>query len=172
MEPIVVEVDDLLHRAETLYRFVALFTDYENTVRDYGEKHKMTMTEVHTLVAIEANPGISATELADRFFCSKSAVSQLLSKLERSGYILRITDQSNSKKKQVFVTQVGKHICDLHRAFDVKALTKIYRYLLRSCSEEDISTFYHVMKIYNNIMDSAYRKRKASATAKKKTFSL
>ena len=160
MDPIFVTADDLLDRAEILYRFVALFSDYENTVRDYGDACKMTMTEVHTLSAIEANPGITATELAERFFCSKSAISQLLSKLERGGYIIRAVDQANSKKKMIFISQSGKKICNSHRSFDINALTKTYRYLLRDCTNEEIVTFYHVMSVYNKIMEGGRRKRK------------
>ena len=64
MKEWIITTQDLLEKAEMLYKFVDLFMDYENTPRDYGFGIEMNMAEVHMLSYIDANPGITITELA------------------------------------------------------------------------------------------------------------
>ncbi len=149
--------EELLEHAEILYRFVALFSDYEHATRDYGAQDMMSMSEIHILVAINEHPGITGAELADAFFITPSAVSQVLSRMESREYIVRVTKKG--KRKMIFCTMKGKELCDAHRAFDIKALTKTYNYLLRDCNPSEIRSFYKVMNIYNNIMMAGRKKR-------------
>ena len=149
--------EELLSRAEILYKFVALFTDYEQTVRDYGPNDAMSMSEIHILVHINEHPGITGAELAEAFLITPSAVSQILSLLESEDYIARFSKKG--KKKMIFCTMKAKQLCDAHRAFDIKTLTKTYGYLLRDCTHEEIHSFYKVMNVYNNIMNAGRQKR-------------
>lgn len=147
----------LLSKAEILYRFNMLFSDYEQTIRDYGNGILMSMSEIHILDYINQHPGTTGTEIAEQFLITSSAVSQVVSRLEKRGYITR-TSQKN-KKKFISSTPVGKQLCDNHHAFDVQALHKTYNYLLRDCTPNEIESFYKVMKVYNNIMMAGRRKR-------------
>lgn len=160
MEEWIVTTQDLIKRADILYKFVDLFSDYENTLRDYGCGVKMNMAEVHMISAIESNPGITTTDLSELSRRTKGAVSQILSKLESKKYIIRVSDPSDAKKKLLFVTANGKKLSDAHNDFDIHALTKTFNYLLRDCTKDEIYTFYKVMNVYNNIMESGKRKQK------------
>lgn len=157
MENVTVAPEKLLTQAEILYRFNVLFSDYENTVRDYGNGTFMSMTEIHMLVHINEFPGITGAELADWFLITASAVSQVLSRLERRGYVVRVAE--HGKRKKLYVTLAGKQLCDNHRGFDIRTLAKTYGYLLRDCTPEEIQAFYKVMEVYNNIMTAGRRKR-------------
>lgn len=156
---------ELLKRADILYQFVDLFESYENVARNYCNPEDpvlLTMNEIHLLAMIEANPGIIATELVDKTRKSKSFISQVLSKLEKHGYVVKMSEEPTSKKKQLYVSAKGKKLCDMHSEFDEKTLLKTYKYLLRDCTPEEITAFYKVMETYNNIMLTAERKRKRS----------
>lgn len=159
MKEWIITTQDLLEKAEMLYKFVDLFMDYENTPRDYGCGIEMNMAEVHMLSHIDANPGITITELAELSRRTKSAVSQIVSKLENKDFILRVPDKQDNKKKLLFVTANGRKLCDMHKEFDIQALTKTFNYLLRDCTKEEIFAFYKVVNVYNNIMEAGKRKR-------------
>lgn len=160
MDDSYISSQELLEKSQILYEFVDLFSNYENTARNYSSEDLFSMTEVHLLAAIDNRPGVNSTELAAQIRRSKSFVSQTLSKLEREGYILRVSEEKDAKKKRLFVTQKGKQLCKAHSSFDEKNLAKTYRYLLRDCTPEEIASFYKVMQVYNNIMNAAERKRK------------
>jgi len=154
---------ELLECANILYEFIDLFSNYENTPRDYGFGNLLSMSEIHILSAIDNHPGITATELAEQFRRSKSFISQTIAVLRGHSYILRFSTEKDAKKKQLFVSPEGKQLCQAHAAFDEHALTKTYSYLLRDCTPDEIDAFYNVMGVYNNIMKAADRKRKRQA---------
>jgi len=159
MENNYLPIDTLLERADSLYLFVNLFSDYEQTHRDYGAGEEMTMTAIHILAAVDENPGISGAQLAEKFFCTTSAISQSLTWLEKRGYIIRVVEKGHSKKKMNFSTKLGKKLCNAHRDFDIQSLTKTYNYLLRDCTPDEIVTFYKVLQVYNSIMMAGRKKR-------------
>lgn len=157
----------LLEKAQILYTFVDLFSSYENTPRDYGTGELFSMTEIHLLNAIYMSPGITATELAERMHCTKGFVSRILSKMDERGYIKRVKEENDAKRKELFVTAEGQKLCLVHNDFDEKTLLKTYNYLRRDCEEAEIDAFYKVMQVYNNIMNAAAAKRKRLAAQAK-----
>ena len=69
------------------------------TVNQYGqlEKHlhtadqELCLSEIHTVAAVGAQEGINITALAKKQGISKSAVSQMVSKLVKKGYIIKLS---------------------------------------------------------------------------------
>lgn len=163
MEELSLEPKNLLEQAELLYQFVDMFSNYENTTRDYGESNFFTMNEVHLLSAIAKNPGIFSSDLAEQRHRSKSFISQIVTKLERYGYITKTVDLTDNKRRGLYVTTKGQNLADAHDRFDIKTLGKTYNYLRRDCSPEEINAFYKVVQTYVNIMSAAERKRKRLA---------
>lgn len=151
---------ELIQKAGIIYTFVDLFSQYETTVRDYGGDNFLTMNEVHILAHIEQNPGMTASELATDRRRSRGFISQCITKLDKNGYIIRVPQKEDSKKKSLFVTQKGKDLCVLHCQFDEQNLVKTYNYLRRDCTHEEIEHFYKVMEVYNRIMTASANKRK------------
>lgn len=162
-EPEFISSPDLLKRANVLYEFVDLFTDYETTPRNYGWTEDLTMNEVHLLAKIEACPGICSSDLVIASRRSKGLISRIIAKLEDCECIIRVPDKNDAKKQLLYVTAKGKQLCDAHARFDEQTLIKTYRYLRRDCTDEEIQTFYKVLQVYNNIMNAAERKRRRLA---------
>lgn len=149
----------LLQYESIMNLFLNLAGEYQRGARNYGGTQNMTMGEVHLLMAIEENPGLSGNELAGMFFCTSSAICQLLTRLEKNGYIVRTADKSAPKRKISFVTQKGKQLCKEHENFDVEMMSEIHDWLTKKCSGEDISNFYRVMRVYNEYLLSIRKKK-------------
>ncbi len=154
----IISTGELLDKAKILYEFVNLFMDYENTPRDYGLADDLRMVDVHILSYINEHPGILSSEVALQKHKSKAFISQIVSRLERGGYLIRVSEKTDAKKRMLFVTQRGRDLCNSHDDFDARTLLKTYKYLLRDCSPGEIENFYKVMQTYNNIMNAAKRK--------------
>ena len=99
-------------------RYDQLGQDYRKELRDYGTGEFYTSTEVHLVTRIEENPGITAARIAEDTCRTKSAVSQMLSKLEGKGLIYKEKDPNNGKQQLLYVTSKGKHLSLCHRAYD------------------------------------------------------
>ena len=94
--------------------------NYYKELHDYGTGELYTSTEVHMISTIEENPGITAAKIAESTYRTKSAVSQMLTKLEGKGLIYKEKDPNNGKQLFLFVTPKGKHLSLCHRAYDEK----------------------------------------------------
>lgn len=104
--------------ADIADRYQQIGTNYTNELHDYGTGELYTPTEVHTVTRIEENPGITATQIAEATFRTKSAVSQMISKLEAKELIYREKDPNNGKQQFLYVTPKGKHLSLCHKAYD------------------------------------------------------
>lgn len=96
--------------------------NYYKELHDYGTGELYTSTEVHMVTRIEENPGITASKIAEDTFRTKSAVSQMVSKLEGKGLILRRRDPDNGKQQLLYVTDKGKQLSLCHKEYDEKNL--------------------------------------------------
>ena len=94
--------------------------NYYKELHDYGTGELYTSTEVHMISKIEENPGITAAKIAECTYRTKSAVSQMLAKLEAKGLIYKEKDPSNGKQQFLYVTPKGKHLSLCHKAYDEK----------------------------------------------------
>lgn len=93
-------------KATLLYKFVMLYGDYVAENQDYGTGELINMVEVHTLTAIEENPGVNISELANMWNRTKGAISQTATKLEKR---IHPAPQAGWKRKTVmlFPTERG-----------------------------------------------------------------
>lgn len=108
--------------ADIADRYQQVGTSYYSELHDYGTGELYTSTEVHTVTRIEENPGITATKIAEATSRTKSAVSQMVSKLEAKELIYREKDPNNGKQHFLYVTPKGKHLSLCHKAYDETAM--------------------------------------------------
>lgn len=117
------ELSDLAYRlADIDDRYRQLGQDYYKELRNYGTGELYTSTEVHMVTRIEENPGITASKIAEDACRTKSAVSQMISKLEAKELIFREKDPNNGKQHFLYVTPKGRHLSLCHKAYDEATL--------------------------------------------------
>lgn len=138
-------------RADKLYRFVMLYANYLKEPRDYGTGQLVTMTEVHTLTLIEDNPGYTVSDLAKWWGCTKSAVSQTIKRLEARGLVYKVRDENNAKILHLYPTEEGVRLSTAHKHFDNTDITQTSSDLLRTCTAQEIDTFYKVIDAYSKL---------------------
>ncbi len=109
----------LVHKlADIGDRYQQVGSNYYAELHDYGTGELYTSTEVHLVTRIEENPGLTATKIAEDTYRTKSAVSQMITKLESKGLIYRERDPNNGKQQFLYVTPKGSHLSQCHKAYD------------------------------------------------------
>lgn len=103
-------------------RFQQASASYYTELHDYGTGELYTSTEVHLVTRIEENPGITASKIAEDTLRTKSAVSQMIAKLEAKGLVYREKDPNNGKQYFLNVTEKGRHLSLCHKAYDETAM--------------------------------------------------
>ena len=141
-------------KTELVYQFISMQNEYSNQLRDYGTGEFLTMVEIHTLTSIEENPGITITKLAKLWRKTKSAISQMVSRLEKKGYIYREKYSEDSKQVLIYATEEGVKLSKAHKAYDNEDLRLTLDSLLEICSFDDVQTFFGVVSAYIEIMQA------------------
>jgi DNA-binding MarR family transcriptional regulator len=104
-------MNDELKYKEVIDKFVRMMSKYgemEKKPRDYGTGDLLFPSEIHTMDVIGDNPGINITELSEKLGVSKSAISQIVNKLERKKYVRRYKEQDNGKSVLLQLLQKGQ----------------------------------------------------------------
>lgn len=140
-------------RAQLLYEFVLLYHNYIYSQHSY-EAEDCNMIEIHILTSIDDSPGITATELSKIWHKSKSAISQTIKKLVSGGYVEKRFLDNNEKNLRLYVTEKGKRLSNIHKAYDVADITQTTAYLIEKCGENDFNAFYRVLEQYKQLLEA------------------
>ncbi len=85
----------------------------------FGGKHRLFPAEIHTIVDIGLNDGISLTQLAEKLGISKPTLSERIRKLIAKGYVVKVKNPADQKAMQLYLTPEGKEAAyhhELHHA--------------------------------------------------------
>ena len=137
--------------ASMLYEFVILYYNYIYAEHTYDNVN-CNMMEIHTLTYIDDHPGVTSTELTKIWHKSKGAISQTVKKLIGAGYVEKQYKDGNKKTAFLYVTEKGKKLSGIHKAYDVADITRTTAHLVETCSEEDLAAFYRVIRQYIKLL--------------------
>lgn len=140
-------------RADMLYEFVIMYHNYIYAQHTY-EAENFNMIEIHILTCIDDTPGITATQLSKMWHKSKGSISQTTKKLIESGYVEKRYMENNEKTAHLYVTEKGKRLSSIHKAYDVADITQTTAYLTEQCGEADLDAFYRVVEAYTRLLKS------------------
>src|SRR5271169_3734262 len=87
-----------------------------------GSKHDLYHSERHLLDKIGDSPGMNVTEFARAVGITKGAVSQVVTKLEKKGFVRRYKRSSNDKEVFLELTRAGREIYIKHKKTNEKTL--------------------------------------------------
>ncbi len=137
-------VQNLNGKVDAIYRHSTLLERYSAIPRDYGEGVVLTESEAHTLGYVCEMGETTVTDLAGYSFRTKGAMSKMLKKLEEKGLVRRTKREGNRKSIYVSPTGEGLRANAVHQAYDRVAISIMLEALLKTCSMEDIESFYRV----------------------------
>lgn len=144
----------IIRESDVLYEFALKFAASMNIAKDYDTGDKLNMVEVHLLTYIEEHPRITGSELAKLWNRTKGAISQQVKKLAERGLVVREKQPGNAKNILLSVTEKGRRVSLAHKMHDYAEITGILQTLLKTCTLEEVLTFYKVAGAYVDILDS------------------
>lgn len=129
----------------SLLTVIYKFMENDKQIRYYGTDTPLFSSEIHMIRAIKEEEGIHITGLANKLGVTKGAVSQIVNKLNKKGFVKKETDSNNQSKLIIKLTPKGE-IADanhtkLHDKFDI-----LVNDILKDASNEEI-------KFLNNFLN-------------------
>lgn len=118
-----------------------LFVQYITANHEYGDGGVLHMREAHFIVAVGLGEGKTMSEMAEAMSVTHGAVSQIATRLEKKGYILRRQDANDRRQIVVALTEKGKAFYHEHLEYDRTEFALIDRDYLSRFTDDELRLF-------------------------------
>jgi DNA-binding MarR family transcriptional regulator len=95
----------------------------------FGTPYQFYHSERHMLDIVGDDPGLNVTEFAKAAGVTKGAISQVVSKLEKKGALVRIKRGDNNKEIRLKLTPLGEQIYAHHQRINEASIHHIWEEL-------------------------------------------
>lgn len=148
-----------LKTSYTLLRLAAKISKLDKKTRYYGTDEQLFEAEIHMIKAVKENKGIHITGLAEKLGVTKGAVSQIITKLQKKGMIIKEIDPHNLSRLILRLTPKGEtaHLYHqkIHQEFD-----DIVNNILKNSSDEEKVFLKNFLISLEEKIDAIYERKK------------
>jgi len=103
-------------------RILMKYDALEKEPLDMGNGEKLSAVNIHTIEAIGKEYGKTVTALSEYFMITKGAVSQVITKLHKDGYVSKAKKKGNDKEVILELTKKGWKAFELHEKLNEAAM--------------------------------------------------
>lgn len=139
---------NLNQRPGRLIQFASLVNCQASNPVQYNKDYSVSTTESGILFFIANNPGVTNTTLASQFGRTKGAISQIVKKLETSGFIAKEQNPRDAKSYNLYTTVSGNKLVHAVNEYDMSNENSMLQKLLRNSSVADVQTFFRMVDLY------------------------
>lgn len=126
-----------------------------NKPRKYSIDDSLYMREVHFLVSLAEKDQPTMSEMASHLNVTPGAVTQMVSRLEKKGYVIRSKASDDKRQTTVSLTEKGRVLCDEHIAYDQMKYAYISD-VLTGYSDEDLERLIQYEQIIRDVFEKNY----------------
>lgn len=149
------KMDSLMNR---LWRLSHKYAELEKTPIRYDADVTLPPGEVHSIQAIGKNADINVKDLGKHFGISKSAASQMVSRLVKKGYVVKSNPADNHKELRLSLTARGWEAFSLHERFHARHQEKLISRLQTAFSEAEIRRADGFFQLIEEVIDERLQK--------------
>ena len=142
-------IKDLLRK---LMQIVNKRTRIEALRIRFDDGVEATPKEIHAIEVIGGHENINVKELGDHFGFSKSAASQLVSRLEKKGFVGKEQSAHSQKELRLFLTDLGWKAFHAHERFHQEHMAQLVT-RLEAFSLSQLATTSVLLEVIENAMD-------------------
>jgi len=125
--------------SDLVVQFTRLMNKYqklEKTARYLGTGDPLYPSELHIIRAIGKQPGVISIEISHAFGITKGAVSQVVTRLVKKGYVEKSKSHTYSKEVTLTLTAKGKKAFVAHERLHASLDASFRRFLMRLSREQ------------------------------------
>lgn len=145
-------IRDLLRIAKTYSRIEQLPIPVDDNL-------KVSTREAHTIQAIGEYKQINVTRVASHFGITKSAASQMITRLANKGFLLKKQSVHSNKEFELSLTSLGKRVLTVHEQLHGNDMTNLID-RLSSFSISQIATLSVLLDELDTVMTQCLLQRK------------
>lgn len=150
--------DLVLEMSRGLFRILNKHTRLEAMPFQVDDGVEVTHRELHAIQAIGENKRINITDLGAYFGVTKSAASQMTTKLARRGLVEKEASAHSSKELQLTLTSLGWRAFELHEKFHGDHMAEVVE-RLGAFSLSEIETTAVLLDVLEKVVDERLSQR-------------
>jgi len=135
-----------------IHRILNKFNRLEKTTIRFGQGGEVTHKEIHFVQAIGSRDRMNVTDLGAYFGITKSAASQMASKLAAKGLVEKGGSAHSAKEVQLSLTELGRRACRMHEEYHGKNVAEIVN-RLNSFSLDQVATASVLLDVIEGVMN-------------------
>lgn len=135
--------------------FTRLFMKYDVVGKaplEISASEKLSASSIHMIEAVGKGYGDTITALSSYFMITKGAVSQIITKLHKAGYIAKAKRQGNDKEVVLGLTKKGRKAFDLHEKRNKQTLDDLQDFLGKY-SEDELNSFSRILTDIEQVLN-------------------
>ncbi len=135
-----------------LMRLSTRMVELHKKPKDFGCGVLLFPAEVHTLSAVYEHPQSNITELAELLGVTKGAVSQMISKMEAKGLLIKKFAPGSEKQRILILTEKGE---SAHRGHEEhhKGMAVSIEKKMKSLSSKELKKYREINKMVEELIE-------------------
>ena len=143
---------EIVQMMDHKYALFGLFFAFHNRLQAVGDSfyEEITCKQFFLLACMNLYPeeAPTANELAKTMGCSRQNVKEILNSLEKKQFVRLETDESDKRKKRVYLTEQARLVGAKYQQKEIEFL----RHLYEGVSDEEVDSAYSIIsKIEDNL---------------------
>lgn len=143
---------EIVQMMDHKYALFGLFFAFHNRLQAVGDSfyEEITCKQFFLLACMNLYPeeAPTANELAKTMGCSRQNVKEILNSLEKKQFVRLETDESDKRKKRVYLTEQAKLMGAKYQHKEIEFLKHLYE----GISDEEVDSAYSIIsKIEDNL---------------------
>ena len=110
----------------SLLRVINKIQQGRRVPRDYGAGVSMTLLEAEMCSLIARQPGVTGSQLSEELSVTRSATSQIISKLKEKNLITEQPSHDDAKRKQLYLTPQGEHAAAIAEDYQAQMSNELF----------------------------------------------
>ncbi|WP_239057188.1 MarR family transcriptional regulator [Desulfovibrio sp. JC010] len=140
------------YMAGRLIRIINKHSRIEEQPIVIGEGLELTPREIRCLHAIGLNEGANLKTIAEVLGVTKSAISQMMGKLEKRGFVRKESAPDNRKELLAMLTERGREAFDVHQEFHERHMNNL-KERLDEFTDPQLATAGAVLAVVETVVD-------------------
>lgn len=142
------QFDEIVVKIERLLRHVAFIIKKRG--RDILSNFEITNPQFNALLVLREHPGITMGEICEKLFLACSTATDLIDRMEKSGYLNRKRDPQDRRVIRLSITEKGKQVI----AEVIAARRRYVASILKQLTEEETEQLAESLERLHSIMFS------------------
>jgi len=142
------QFDEIVVKIERLLRHVAVIIKKRG--RDMLSDFEITNPQFNALLVLREHPGITMGEICEKLFLACSTATDLIDRMEKSGYLNRKRDPQDRRVIRLSITEKGKQVI----AEVIAARRRYVASILKQLTEEETEQLAESLERLHSIMFS------------------